>query len=344
MRTMFEDTIERFFAEKISPEMLCKYDEGSWAGELWAEVEELGFNAAATPEALGGFGVSWGDLFPVIRALGYYSVPLPLGETIFVNWLLGQLGEVPLDGPLTFSANSNLTIVNGKISGTLNDASWARHLNYVMAVTNDESPSCVLLEINKASSIDHKFNVAKEARDNLTFEDAEPNFAKQIPAHMTRDILSLGGAMLRSAQIAGSVKRALDLTATYTTERVQFGRPIMKFQAIQQQMAVMAEQVVSMQIAAEAAFCSSGDALAELPIMTAKTCAGDAIDACTSIAHGVHGAIGFTHEHSLHFTTRRLWSWRNEFGSQTFWAQEIGRRICKKGGTGLWPTLVSASL
>lgn len=344
MRTMFEDTIERFFAEKISPEFLCKYDDGSWAGELWSEMEELGFNAAAAPEALGGFGVSWGDLFPIIRALGHYSVPLPLGETIFTNWLLGQLGEAPREGPLTFSAHSDLTLKNGVISGTITDVPWARHLKYVMAVTSDEVPTCVLLDMEQASNISHKFNVAKEARDDLTFDAIEADFAKQIPAHMTRDILSLGGAMLRSAQIAGSVKRALDLTATYTTERVQFGRPIMKFQAIQQQMAVMAEQVASMQIAAEAAFCSSGDALAALPIMTAKVCAGDAIDACTSIAHGVHGAIGFTHEHSLHFTTRRLWSWRNEFGSQTFWAQEIGRRICKNGGAGLWPTLVSASL
>ena len=344
MRVMFEDTIERFFSEKISQELLRKYDDGSWASELWAEIEELGFNAAAVPEALGGFGVSWGDLFPIVRALGYHSVPLPMGETIFANWLLGQLGEAPFDGPLTFSANSDLTIKNGLVSGTLGDVPWARHLTYVMAITSDETPKCVVLDISKASNIDHKFNVAKEARDDLTFDAAQPTLAKHLPEHISSDILSLGGAMLRSAQIAGAVKRALDLTATYTTERVQFGRPIMKFQAIQQQVAVMAEQVASMQIAAEAAFYESANRLAELPIMSAKVCAGDAIEACTSIAHAVHGAIGFTHEHSLHFTTRRLWSWRNEFGSQTFWAQNIGLSICKKRGTDLWSTLVSASL
>lgn len=341
---MFEDTIERFFSEKISPELLRKYDDGSWAGELWAEIEELGFNAAAAPETLGGFGVPWGDLFPIVRALGYHSVPLPMGETIFANWLLGQLSEAPFDGPLTFSAKSDLTTENGLVSGTLGDVPWARHLTHVMAITSDETPKYVLLDISKASNIDHKFNVAKEARDDLTFDTAQPTLVKHLPEHISSDILSLGGAMLRSAQIAGAVKRALDLTATYTTERVQFGRPIMKFQAIQQQVAVMAEQVASMQIAAEAAFCESTITLAELPIMSAKVCAGDAIEACTSIAHAVHGAIGFTHEHSLHFTTRRLWSWRNEFGSQTFWAQNIGRHICKKRGTDLWSTLVSASL
>ena len=344
MRQMFEDTIERFFAEKVSPELLCKHDDGSWAAALWDEVEALGFNAAAAPEELGGFGVTWGDLFPVFRALGYHSVPLPLGETIFANWILGQLGEAALDGPITFSANSNLTTVDGLVSGTVNDIPWARHLTHLLTITNDDVPSIVVLDITKASRCDLKFNVAKEARDNLTFDAAEPITIKALPDHLGADVLSLGGAMIRSAQVAGAVKRALDLTATYTTERVQFGRPIMKFQAIQQQMAVMAEQAAAIQIAADAAFCASSEGLSDFAIMAAKVTAGDAITATTAISHATHGAIGFTHEHSLHFSTRRLWSWSNEFGSSTYWAQSIGRSICSRKGADLWPTLVSAKL
>ena len=60
-----------------------------------------------------------------------------------------------------------------------------------------------------------------------------------------------------------------------------------------------------------------------------------------AIAHAVLGAIGFTYEHSLHFTTRRLWSWRSEFGSQSYWAQDVGRRLCGAGQGGLWPAITT---
>ncbi len=57
------------------------------------------------------------------------------------------------------------------------------------------------------------------------------------------------------------------------------------------------------------------------------------------LAHQVHGAIGFTYEHSLHFATRRLWSWRAEFGSESVWAIELGRRVAARGADNLWNDL-----
>jgi acyl-CoA dehydrogenase len=49
--------------------------------------------------------------------------------------------------------------------------------------------------------------------------------------------------------------------------------------------------------------------------------------------------MGFTEEHSLHYLTRRLWSWRDEFGDETYWAALLGRRIAAAGGAGLWPLI-----
>ena len=68
---------------------------------------------------------------------------------------------------------------------------------------------------------------------------------------------------------------------------------------------------------------------------------GDAVDRATSIAHQVHGAIGFTYEHSLHFATRRLWAWRSEFGSDAFWAEELGGAALARGADALWPDLTA---
>jgi acyl-CoA dehydrogenase len=57
----------------------------------------------------------------------------------------------------------------------------------------------------------------------------------------------------------------------------------------------------------------------------------------------VHGAIGFTDEHSLHLKTRRLWAWRMEYGSQTFWSQRLGREVCANGSAALWPMLTQST-
>ena len=48
------------------------------------------------------------------------------------------------------------------------------------------------------------------------------------------------------------------------------------------------------------------------------------------------GAMGFTHEHILHHYTRRLWVWRRDFGSETFWGEKIGTAYAKAGPQALW--------
>jgi acyl-CoA dehydrogenase len=69
--------------------------------------------------------------------------------------------------------------------------------------------------------------------------------------------------------------------------------------------------------------------------------AGDAADAGPRIAHQVHGAIGFTYEHALHFFTRRLWAWRGELGTAEEWARVLGRAVVAAGPDGLWPLVTS---
>jgi acyl-CoA dehydrogenase len=49
--------------------------------------------------------------------------------------------------------------------------------------------------------------------------------------------------------------------------------------------------------------------------------------------------MGFTQEHPLHFASRRLWAWRDEWGAESYWQEKIGRVICVEGGEGFWPFL-----
>jgi len=70
---------------------------------------------------------------------------------------------------------------------------------------------------------------------------------------------------------------------------------------------------------------------------------GDAAGAGAAIAHQVHGAMGFTYEHTLHHSTRRLWGWREEFGNETLWAERLGRMVAAQGADALWPFVTQGS-
>ena len=63
----------------------------------------------------------------------------------------------------------------------------------------------------------------------------------------------------------------------------------------------------------------------------------------TAIANQVHGAMGFTYEHTLHHSTRRLWGWREEFGNETLWAERLGRMVAAAGADELWPFVTRGS-
>jgi len=94
-------------------------------------------------------------------------------------------------------------------------------------------------------------------------------------------------------------------------------------------------------IAAANAFRAAdrGDAVFEIAV--AKTRTGEAAGLGAGIAHQCHGAIGFTYEHLLHFATRRLWSWRAEFGAENYWAAELGRGVARSGADALWSDLTA---
>jgi acyl-CoA dehydrogenase len=121
------------------------------------------------------------------------------------------------------------------------------------------------------------------------------------------------------------------------SERKQFGRSIGSFQAIQHQLALLAGHTAAARSAAANAFRAADRGDAAFEIAVAKVRTGEAVGLGASIAHQCHGAIGFTYEHALHFVTRRVWSWRAEFGAESRWAAEIGRAIARRGGEGLWP-------
>jgi acyl-CoA dehydrogenase len=164
------------------------------------------------------------------------------------------------------------------------------------------------------------------------------------PAAVDQDRLVSFGAAVRLQQMAGALEKILEQSVQYALDRSQFGRPIAKFQAVQHNLAMLAGEVAAASAAADAAAeaCARPEiTISEVAI--AKVRGGEAAGTGAAIAHQVHGAMGFTYEHSLHHATRRLWAWREEFGNEAVWAARLGRMVAEHGADGLWPFITAGS-
>jgi acyl-CoA dehydrogenase len=140
----------------------------------------------------------------------------------------------------------------------------------------------------------------------------------------------------------GALERIRDLTVAFSKDRAQFGRPIARFQAVQHLLAQLARDVAVARAAVDLAVSAAVDDVSGgwLEIASAKIVTGRAAGTVSAQAHQVHGAIGVTKEYCLSVLTRRLWSWRDEFGSESEWAQLIGAQAWRAPG-GVW-ALVTA--
>jgi acyl-CoA dehydrogenase len=189
-------------------------------------------------------------------------------------------------------------------------------------------------------------NLAGEPRDDLA---VELETAEVAPApENARELLERRAALARALLMAGAGATALRQSVRYAGERVQFGREIGKFQAVQQQLAMAAAEVAAARAAVDAAtrIAAASDFAGDdagLAIAVAKARAGEMSGEVARIAHQVHGAIGFTLEHSLRLATTRLWAWRDEDGNETHWNAEVARRALAAGPDGLWALITRSS-
>ena len=127
------------------------------------------------------------------------------------------------------------------------------------------------------------------------------------------------------------------MAVAYASERVQFGRPIAAFQAVQAHLVTIAQQAALVGIATDAALIRH-DAC---QTATAKLLANRAAVIAGRAAHQVHGARGVTLEHDLPKYTRRLWAWRSEYGGERFWSRRLGTEAAGRGADHLYPMIAT---
>ena len=349
---MLLESMGRLFEDKCTKQVVDAAETGVFAADLWQAVSETGVPLAALPESAGGADAEWADLYAALRVAGRFSAPIPLAETMLAGWVASSAGLDIGDGPMTVGpvrSGDRLTLArdgNGwSLTGTASRLPYASFVQQIVLIADGpDGEMAVVLDAASAPTAEKGKNIANESRDTLTFDGfhVEADAAASLPNGVSRAGLYRRGALARATMMSGALERAMDLAVTYAQERVQFGRPISKFQAVQQNLAVLAEQtavaVAASNLGIEALSSGDGD-YEELQIAIAKTRVGEAATLACELAHQVHGAIGFTKEYSLQLATRRLWSWREEFGSDPEWAAKVGTILCGKGADNLWSIL-----
>jgi alkylation response protein AidB-like acyl-CoA dehydrogenase len=360
------DATARIFTDLADPQNLNAATDTAWKAPLWAALEQSGLTLAWVSEANGGAGAATLDGFDILRVTGQYAAPVAIAETLLAGRFLEAAGIKCSSGPMTVAplrlGDQFFCAPDGSITGAARAVPYMRDASAVVVIADHHSETSLtpgkLLQGDApegqviALMAPSAFTVTDRATDmggeraDISLDHVFPVELADVPADWHSDTAMLTGAALRAAQMTGALETILDLSIRHASERIAFGRPIAKFQAIQHNLARLGGEVA----AALAASGSAAETLQSttefdqsilLEIAAAKIRCGEAVTTGAAIAHQVHGAIGWTAEHILQRFTRRMWGWRDDFGTESHWAVMLGDMVVENGADALWPMLAA---
>jgi acyl-CoA dehydrogenase len=335
------ETAERVLAGTCTHEAIRAAERDGWAPGVWERVADVGLPWIALVE-----GGSLADALAVLRLAGRHAAPIPLAETgLLAGWLLAGAGLEVGEEPLTLvpgRPEDRLRLAGGRLTGVAHRVPWARSVARVVALMESDGIGWVgAARVAELAGIEAGANLAGEPRDTVTFDG--PVEVAPAAAGLDGDALRRRGALTRVMLMAGALEAMSRLTVGYTAERVQFGRPVARFQAVQRHLVDGAQDAVLVAMAAEAAARAAERGDAGFEIAAAKLLANQAAFTATRAAHQAHGAMGMTQEYALHQLSRRLWAWRSEYGDERLWSARLGGAIVRAGADRLYPAIAGGS-
>jgi len=251
---MLTHSVDKLLRSLCPPEAVNAAERGQWPAELWTALEGAGLTRAWLAEDAGGSGVGAGDVLAMLRTAGRFAAPVPLAETLLAGWLLESAGLRIPDGPLTVApvtAGDRIDFRKAgsswRLSGSARHVPWASQLRHLVVIGQAEDSWQVAVVEASRCRISPGKNLAGESRDSVDFDAVtigSPD-AASAPPGITQGALLQRGALSRVALMTGAVEKVMELSLRYANDRVQFGKPIGKFQSVQQQLAVMAGEVAA---------------------------------------------------------------------------------------------------
>lgn len=312
----FGTLIRDFFHKVCPPNQVADAESKVFDEQLWASIGAMGLPLVAIDEAAGGAGGSLADLIVVLRAQGAAAVPAPIAETQLANWALAAVGAPLPEGgePLTVllpDARNSAALEAGKVTGSFFGVPWGRVATRAVGVLADgDGYALITLRIADAS-VEPGLDLAGAPDDVLHFDRAAVDVAPW--AHGPEE-LERRFALSRVAQMAGALEEVAALTREYVKTREQFGRPIGKFQSVQQHI-VHLEQMSTMSTLAADQAARALAAGKSFDAVLAKQLVNENARIAVRAAHQAHGAMGMTREYRLQLLTRRLNGWLGSGGS-----------------------------
>jgi len=362
---MIKKAARDFLADKC-PKTFVKQMEESDTGyskELWQEMAELGWMGLAFPEKYGGGDMNFLDLAVLLEEMGRACLPGPFFSTVVLGGLpildLGKEeqkqeylpklinGEKILTLALTEPGYQNYDAASVTVEATPDDGNYitngtklfvpdAHIADYLLCVARTKPENGITIFLADAKNPRINCTILKTVTGDKLCEvvfDQMPvpkaNILGQLdqgwsPVQKIIEQAAVG----KCCEMVGNIQRVLEMTVDYAKERKQFDRPIGSFQIIQHYCADMATDIDSARFSTyQAAWMLSEGLPCTKEVAIAKAWIGEASQRVVALAHQIHGAIGVTIEHDLHFYTRRAKAAELAFGDADFHREVVAREM-----------------
>jgi acyl-CoA dehydrogenase len=325
-------------------------------GGTWSALTETGLSRVGLDEALGGCGGDRTDAVGVTIAAAAAGLNVPLAEGLWTVSHLAALTATPVPSGIVSTATldpGSLRIAPDGVHLTANCCAvpWAAAADemWVAASTAEANEAALVRLVGGEWCSEPGHNLAGEPRDGISVDLKLPaDRVRPLPLFATEDV-ELLSAMARSCQLLGALRTTLSLTQSYVVLRHQFHKPLAAHQVVRHQLATMAEEVAACEAAvshASGRLPAPGarlDAESALAVAAAKVQTSRSATRVARAAHQLHGAIGLTAEYPLHHFSSRLWSWRDECGSASYWSRKIAHLVATEYDGDLWAALTAQS-
>jgi hypothetical protein len=321
MDPVLYDSFDRLLSDISTPQVIREIESGGSPDALEQQIMESGFADAMVSEDAGGASLSLAEAFSLFFLCGRHALPVALAPTMIARAVLARQG---VDIPQHMIAISNIPISHTDDTIECRNVPYGKLAQWVIVPHAGPSTDLVdlLLPVDKAERVDTGVHGSLQAH----FSWQAPRSSGTV-LEGTYPWLEVAAAVT-AAQMAGAMDTVLNTTVKYAGERSQFGRPIAKFQAVQQQMSVLAELATASRVAAELGCQETAEGEPNvLAAAVAKARASEAAGTVVSIAHAVHAAMGITEEYDLQLYTRRLIEWRTDYGSAGYWNRRVGDAV-----------------
>ena len=360
---ILQEAAGNFFHNEVSGALIRELEksDSGFSNELWAKMAELGWMGLAVPQAYGGYGASFLDLAVVLEQLGRSGLASPyfstcvLGVSLLEIFGSEQQKQAILPGVAAGETKLTLAYAGGdepvsaadfpvlvsceagihRLNGACLMVPFAQLADYIICAARDKQAGLLVYLLPRETAglvINPLPTTAEDRQCELVFDDVRLDDTALLgpgddgwPAF---ERLIQRAAVAKCAEMIGGARRAMEITVDYSRERVQFGRPIGAFQAVQHHCANMLTNLETSALITR--YTCREISEGRFDRAQAARCKAWVSDACRellALAHQVYAGMGFMEESDLQIYFRRIKSGEFAFGNSTFQREIVAREI-----------------